>query len=368
VIRPRFSDAAFFWEQDLKQPLEAHREALRHVVFQERLGSLHDKSQRMAALAREIADRLGSDPGAAERAAQLSKCDLLTLMVGEFPSLQGTMGRYYARAGGEPAAVATAMEEQYLPRHAGDALPETDCGRALAIADRLDTLVGIFAIGQKPSGVKDPFGLRRAAVGVLRILIEPPLELDLEHLLRSAAANLETRINAGRVVPEVFDYMMDRLRAYYADQGKGVDLVEAVWAQRPTRPSDFDRRVKAVDEFRRLPEAASLAAANKRIRNILRKAEQQLPPQPDLGLLQDPSERALAELVAEYAETVVPLFRAGRYTEALTRLAGLREPVDRFFDEVMVMCEDPQLRRNRLALLASLESLFLEVADLSRLQ
>jgi glycyl-tRNA synthetase beta chain len=166
----------------------------------------------------------------------------------------------------------------------------------------------------------------------------------------------------------VFDYMMDRLRAYYADQGKGVDLVEAVWAQRPTRPSDFDRRVKAVDEFRRLPEAASLAAANKRIRNILRKAEQQLPPQPDLGLLQDPSERALAELVAEYAETVVPLFRAGRYTEALTRLAGLREPVDRFFDEVMVMCEDPQLRRNRLALLASLESLFLEVADLSRLQ
>jgi glycyl-tRNA synthetase beta chain len=368
VIRPRFSDAAFFWEQDLKQPLEAQISSLKTVVFQERLGSLHDKSQRIANLAREIADRLGMDPSLAERAAKLCKCDLMTQMVGEFPSLQGTMGRHYAQAGGEPPQVVAAMEEHYLPRHAGDRLPQTACGQSLAIADRLDTLMGIFAIGQKPSGVKDPFGLRRAALGVLRILIETPLDLDLEQLLRSAAANLETRVSAGHVVPEVFDYMMDRLKAYYGDRGMAADLVDAVLAQRPTRPNDLDRRIKAVDEFRRLPEAASLAAANKRIRNILRKAQDEVPHRPVIELLRDRSEKELARLVSDHAERVAPLFRAGQYTEALTQLAQLREPVDRFFDEVMVMCDEPDLRRNRLALLASLEALFLGAADLSRLQ
>lgn len=368
VIRPRFSDAAFFWEQDLKEPLDAHIDGLKDVVFQDRLGSLHAKAERMGVLAREIADRLGIDPVLAERAAQLAKCDLMTLMVGEFPSLQGTMGRYYAAAAGEPEGVSAAIEEHYLPRHAGGGLPESGYGRALAIADRLDTLVGIFAIGQKPSGVKDPFGLRRAALGVLRILIETPLELDLEQLLRSAAANLETRVHAGQAVPEVFEYMMDRLKAYYADRGIATDLVEAVLAQRPTRPSDFDRRIIALNEFRRLPEAASLAAANKRIRNILRKTEEELPSMPALELLQEPSEKVLAQLVAEQRERIAPLFHAGKYTEALTQLAQLRDPVDRFFEQVMVMCDEAPLRRNRLALLASLEALFLGVADLSRLQ
>ncbi len=368
VIRPRFSDAAFFWEQDLKRPLGAHIEGLKGVVFQKRLGSLFEKSQRVAQLAREIAPELELDPLLAGRAAELCKCDLLTLMVGEFPSLQGTMGRHYARAGNEDAQVAAAMEEHYLPRHAGDRLPETACGRALAIADRLDTLVGIFAIGQKPSGVKDPFGLRRAALGVLRILIETPLELDLEQLLHSAARSLGGQVEAEAAVPEVFDYMMERFKAYYAERGLAPDLVDAVLARRPTRPSDFDRRMHAVAAFRSLPEASSLAAANKRIRNILRKAEEPIPPQPAIGLLQEDSERRLAGLVQGHTVELAPLFAAGRYREALTELSTLREPVDEFFDQVMVMCDDDALRQNRLALLRSLEALFLGVADISRLQ
>jgi glycyl-tRNA synthetase beta chain len=260
------------------------------------------------------------------------------------------------------------MEEHYLPRHAGDRLPETACGLALAIADRLDTLVGIFAIGQKPSGVKDPFGLRRAALGVLRILIETPLELDLEQLLQSAARSLEGQVEAEAVVPEVFDYMMERFKAYYAERGLAADLVDSVLARRPTRPSDFDRRIHAVAAFRALPEASSLAAANKRIRNILRKAEEPIPQQPDIGLLREDSERRLAELVQGHSVDLAPLFAAGRYSEALTELSTLREPVDDFFDRVMVMCDDAALRRNRLALLRSLEALFLGVADISRLQ
>jgi glycyl-tRNA synthetase beta chain len=368
VIRPRFSDAAFFWKQDLKRPLEAHIDGLQAVVFQKQLGTLFDKSQRVGRLAREIAPDLELDPALAERAAELCKCDLLTLMVGEFPSLQGTMGRHYAQAGGENDEVAAALEEHYLPRHAGDRLPETACGKALAIADRLDTLVGIFALGQKPSGVKDPFGLRRAALGVLRILIETPLDLDLEQLLQSAARSLQGQVDAAAAVPGVFDYMMERFKAYYAERGLAADLVDAVLARRPTRPSDFDRRIHAVSAFRALPEAASLAAANKRIRNILRKTEEPVPSEPDIALLQEDSERRLAELVRGHAVELAPLCAAGRYSEALTRLSALREPVDNFFDQVMVMCEDAGLRRNRLALLRSLEALFLEVADISRLQ
>lgn len=368
VIRPRFSDAAFFWEQDLKRPLEKQTSRLKNVVFQEKLGSLFDKSQRISRLAQTIAGQLDFDASLAARAAALCKCDLLSNMVGEFPALQGVMGRYYAQHGGEVPDVAAAMEEQYLPRHAGDDLPHTYCGRAIAVADRLDTLVGIFAIGRKPSGEKDPFGLRRAALGVLRILIETPLPLDLEALIKAAADGLSGKVATGDAIPEVFDYMMERLRAYYADRGISADIMDAVLSRRPTVPADFDRRVRAVAAFRELPEAASLAAANKRIRNILRKTEEAFPDQPDITLLCETSEKALAAQVNELTPEVEPLFNRGQYTEALQKLAGLREIVDQFFDDVMVMCEDDALRKNRLALLSSLSALFLRAADLSRLQ
>ncbi len=367
VIRPRFSDAAFFWEQDLKTPLDAHVEALKSVVFQSRLGTLYEKSQRISRLAGIIAAELDLDPALTTRAADICKTDLMTQMVGEFPGLQGTMGRHYARRAGEPAEVAAAMEEQYLPRHAGDRLPEGDCGRAVAIADKLDTLVGIFAIGEKPTGVKDPFGLRRAALGVLRILIETPLPLDLQALLQSAAEGLAEKLDAGPVVDEVFGYMMDRLKGYYGEQGIQPDVVDAVLSRRPTAPSDIDLRVRAVSAFRRLPEAESLAAANKRIRNILRKTEDAYPEHPQASLLAETPEVELAEQIADLSTQVGPLFDSGQYTEALTRLASLRTAVDRFFEEVMVMCDEEALRRNRLALLASLGNLFLQVADLSRL-
>jgi len=368
VIRPRFSDAAFFWEQDLKQPLDALAPRLQGVVFQQQLGSLYDKSQRISRLAQLIAEQLGFDPAEAARAATLAKCDLLSNMVGEFPSLQGVMGRYYAQQAGEGANVAAAIEEQYLPRHAGDSLPQTDCGRAIAIADRLDTLVGIFAIGQKPTGEKDPFGLRRAALGVLRILIETPLQLDLESLLQAAAEGLAGKLESSHAAHEVFDYMMERLNAYYADRNFPADLVDAVLSRRPTRPVDFDLRIRAVSHFRQLPEAEALAAANKRIRNILRKTDETYPPQADINLLVALSERTLAEQISELESRIEPLLSQGLYSEVLQQLASLHEPVDRFFDDVMVMCDNDSLRQNRLALLSSLSALFLNVADLSRLQ
>jgi glycyl-tRNA synthetase beta chain len=368
VIRPRFSDASFFWEQDLRAPLESHLEGLKGVIFEERLGTLYDKTQRVLAVALQIGELCGWDPHHVERAALLCKCDLLSQMVGEFPSLQGTMGRYYASRGGETEEVAAAVEEHYLPRHAGDRLPTTHSGQAVAIADRLDSLTGIFAIGQKPSGVKDPFGLRRAALGVLRILIETPLDLDLMQLLRWSAGTLGDRCDAAAAIEPVFEYIMERLRAYYSDQGIGADVVESVLARRPTRPSDFDRRVRAVTAFRKLPEASSLAAANKRIRNILRKAGEEGEMQSDPALLEEASEKELTVRVKQLAEEIEPLLQAGDYTLALSRLATLRDPVDRFFDEVMVLCEDDTLRSNRLALLTGLENLFLRVADLSRLQ
>jgi len=368
VISPRFSDAAFFWEQDLKQPLLSQRSRLKNVVFQKQLGSLYEKSQRISKLAQFIAVELESDPAQAARAAELSKCDLLSHMVGEFPSLQGVMGRFYAQHDDEATPVAVAIEEQYLPRHAGDALPQTSCGQTIAIADRLDTLVGIFAMGQKPTGEKDPFGLRRAALGVLRILIETPLQLDLEILLKKTAEGLSDKLDANTTVPEVFEYMMERLRAYYADHNISADTVDAVLVHRPTQPYDFDLRVRAVATFRELPEAKSLAAANKRIHNILRKADEKFPDKADIALLTEPSERELAKQISNLKPQVEPLFEQGLYTEALQKLAGLRMSVDTFFDDVMVMCEDDCLRKNRLALLASLRGLFLHTADLSRLQ
>jgi glycyl-tRNA synthetase beta chain len=368
VIRPRFSDAEFFWNQDRKQPLAARQEALKHVVFQQRLGTLADKSNRVPELARFIAGYGPGNPDWADRAARLSKCDLLTQMVQEFPELQGIMGRYYALHDREVPEVAQALEEQYLPRFAGDRLPASPTGRALALADRLDTLVGIFAIGQAPSGAKDPFALRRAALGVLRILIEGELDLDLPAALERAAAGFEATVRADQAANTVFEFILERLRGYYLDQGVRADTFEAVLECRPARPLDFDRRVRAVGAFRELPEAASLAAANKRIRNILRKIETVLPFQVRPDLLIEEAEQALAGRLVELSSEAVPLMESGLYGEALSRLAGLREPVDTFFDQVLVMAEDEGLRDNRIALLNELGSLFLRVADFSRLQ
>ncbi|HXH02706.1 MAG TPA: glycine--tRNA ligase subunit beta [Candidatus Competibacteraceae bacterium] len=369
VIRPRFADAEFFWHQDRKLPLAERLEALKSVVFQQRLGSLHDKAERVAALARYIAIHSGGNPDWAERAGRLSKCDLLTSMVQEFPELQGIMGRYYARHDGEAEEVAQALEEQYHPRFAGDHLPLSATGRAVALADRLDTLVGIFAIGQAPSGAKDPFALRRAALGVLRILIAGGLELDLQELLAQAARHFPAELKAPAAVPAVLEFLLERLRGYYLEQGFRLDEFEAVLECRPTRPLDFDRRIRAVAAFRKLPEAEALAAANKRIRNILKKLDgQTLPFQVRPELLTEEAEQRLAASLAELASEATPLMEGGLYEEALTRLAALREPVDGFFDDVMVMVEDAALRDNRIALLNELSSLFLRVADFSRLQ
>jgi glycyl-tRNA synthetase beta chain len=369
VIRPRFADAKFFWEQDRKVRLEDRRESLKPIVFQHRLGSVWDKSLRVAALSRHIARLLDYDPDLAERAAVLGKCDLVTLMVGEFGSLQGIMGRYYAQHSGEPPCVVAAMEEQYLPRHAGDSLPESECGRVLALADKLDTLIGIFAIGEKPTGVKDPYGLRRAAIGVLRMLIEIPLALDLKALLSAAAEGFPGEIPAKASVDEVFDYINDRLRGYYGERAIGMDIVDAVLAVSPTVPSDVDRRVLAVAEFRRLDAAEALAAANKRIRNILKKsAAGEIGDLVDPDLLVEPAEQRLAERIVEMRSKVEPLLFAQDYESALRTLAELRPDVDRFFDQVMVMAEDSSLRANRLAILRELEQLFLATADIARLQ
>lgn len=368
VIRPRLTDADFFWSQDRKQKLEAFGESLKTVVFQQKLGTVYDKSQRVSDLAAMIATMIGGDAKLAARAATLAKCDLMSNMVGEFPELQGIMGRYYAQHDGEPAEVAAALDEQYMPRFAGDNLPQGKTGQAVAIADKLDTLIGIFGIGQVPSGDKDPFALRRAALGALRIIIEQRLDLDLLEML-----NLATEANKGlfdndSVTIQVFDFMMGRLKAYYQEQGIAADTFEAVLAQRPTRPLDFDARLKAVTAFRELAEAESLAAANKRIGNILKKSSEAIPAKVDDKLLQESAEKALHKDVEAMAKKVAPLFAKRDYESALKQLAGLREVVDNFFDQVMVMAEDPKIRANRLALLGQLRGLFLEVADLSLLQ
>jgi glycyl-tRNA synthetase beta chain len=368
VIRPRLADAAFFWRQDRKQTLAARADKLRSMVFQKRLGTLFDKQERVAALAGRIAATIGADTAHAERAARLSKCDLLTSMVYEFPELQGIMGRYYALHDGEPAAVADAIQQHYLPRFAGDGLPAAGVAQAVALADRLDSLVGIFAIGQQPTGDKDPFALRRAALGVIRICIEKGLDLDLDELLKAAATAFADELDASPAVAEVFAYVMDRLRGYYQEQGVEVDLVDAVLATHPLRLLDIDRRIQACRSFRLLPQAQSLAAANKRISNILKKTGQTIPDSVEASRLTEDAEKQLADALTEMHHAVVPMLDAGDYTPALTRLAGLRNSVDAFFDQVMVMVDDEALRTNRLALLKSLRDLFLRVADLSRLQ
>ena len=376
VVRPRLADAAFFYAADRKATLDSRRESLAAVTFQAQLGTLADKTVRITALAVQIARVAGKDAQAAQRAAALAKCDLLTAMVGEFPELQGVMGRYYAVHDGEPAEVAAALAEQYLPRFAGDALPATGAGLALAVADKLDTLVGVFAIGQKPTGTKDPYGLRRSALGVLRILIETGIAVDLRELIRSALdsvaadlARLGGKPPAEGLAEEIYDYMMERLRAWYLEAGSSVttEMFDAVLDTRPASPLDFDNRLRALAGFLQLPDATGLTAANKRIANILRKAGEQPSPRVDPGLLTDPYERQLAAEVEALRLDVERLVTARRYADALTRLASLRGSVDAFFDHVLVMADDVRVRANRLALLAALSRLFLHMANLSRL-
>jgi glycyl-tRNA synthetase beta chain len=388
VVRPRLADAAFFWEQDRRQPLAARRAALEAVTFQGKLGSLGDKTRRVSALAGEIAVAAGGSREHAQRAAGLCKCDLLTAMVGEFPDLQGIMGTYYAQADGEPHEVATAIREHYLPRAAGDQLPATHAGLAVAIADKLDTLAGIFAIGEKPTGTKDPFGLRRAALGVQRILIEKALDLDLRRYIDLALCGVRADVErlraagaaaapADSTASEIYDFLMERLRAYYLDSagapplpGQAVvttEMFDAVLAARPASPLDFDARLKALSTFLELPESASLTAANKRIANILRKANMTPPAEVDVLLLRESAEVRLFDAMRALRDAVATATAQHEYAGALGRLAQLRPAVDAFFDQVMVMDENPQLRANRLSLLAQLQGLFAGVADLSRL-
>lgn len=368
VIRPRLADAAFFYETDRRHKLSERVAGLGNVVFQQQLGSLADKAARSAGIAAHIAGRSGSDEVRARRAAELAKCDLVTEMVLEFPELQGIMGRYYAEHDGEDAEVAQALEEQYLPRFAGDETPATRTGQALAIADRLDTLTGIFGIGQRPSGTKDPFALRRASIGVLNILIKGELDLDLRELLELAVAQHKELPKTEGLVDEVLSYMLDRFRAWAQDEGIGAEVYLAVRARPVTRPLDFARRLRAVHTFSDREEAAALAAANKRVSNILAKQEHDGSTQVDASLLSEDAEKALHEAVTQCQQQVAPLFESARYSDALDVLASLREPVDAFFDQVMVMADDSAVRSNRLALLASLQALFLEVADIAELQ
>jgi len=368
VIRPRFADAEFFWNQDRKQRLDTRLDQLKSVIFQQQLGTLYDKSQRVATLAATIASQLDADKQLAIRAAELCKCDLLTEMVSEFPNLQGIMGRYYAQHDDEPPAVAEAIDQHYRPRFAGDALPQGVISQAVALADRLDTLVGIFAIGQLPTGDKDPYALRRAALGVLRIIIESEIDLDLHQLLTLASQQFDTAVRANHAVEPVFEFILDRLRAYYQEQGIRPDVLDAVTALKPVRPVDINHRIHAVNAFRQLPEAESLAAANKRSGNILKKIEGTLPDAINPELLTEEAERNLFHALSELIKTVGPLLARSEYEPALQQLAGLRKPVDTFFDDVMVMVDDARLRDNRIALLNQLHGLFLQVADISRLQ
>ena len=371
VVRPRLADAMFFWEQDGKTPLAKRQDALAQVIFQQQLGSMAEKSARVAQLAKQIAPAIGGDAHKAERAGLLSRCDLVSETVFEFPEMQGVMGRYLATRDGEDGEVATAMEEFYLPRFAGDKLPATPTGIAIALAERVDTLVGIFAIGQKPTGDKDPFGLRRAAIGILRILREQQLALPLQTLLEHAATLLSATVPAAaspELLESVHGYLLDRLRGIYADEGVATDLFQAVAAVNPATLSDFDTRIAAVIAFRQLPEAAALAAANKRIRNLLKKSAGALPTRVEPALFAEAAEHELFAQLQASQSKILPLLARRDYQDVLVGLAALREPTDRYFDDVMVMTEDERLRNNRLALLAELSNLFLEVADISALQ
>lgn len=365
VIRPRLADAAFFFSTDKKTSLAQQREKLRSVVFQAKLGSIFDKTERIAALAKQIAQSLKADQALAERAGQLSKADLVTAMVYEFADMQGIAGYYYALNDGENQEVAQALNEQYLPRFAKDQLPATTTGTIVALADRLDTLAGIFGLGQIPTGSKDPFGLRRASLAVLRLLVDKKLDLDLGELLSLAVAQYPDLPKGAESRDLALTYMLERFRAWYEEAGIATEVYLSVAAKNLTCPLDIDKRVYAVAAFAELPEAQSLAAANKRVSNILAKQDQLPQAEVDSALLQESAEQALAEQVAQLQAQVQPLFDNGQYREALASLASLRASVDQFFDDVMVMAEDQALRNNRLALLMQLRNLFLEVADIS---
>ncbi|MFP6847812.1 MAG: glycine--tRNA ligase subunit beta [Pseudomonas sp.] len=365
VVRPRLTDAEFFFKQDKKQKLESFNQRLANVVFQAQLGSVYDKAQRVSALAGFIAQRIGGDAKRAARAGILCKCDLASEMVGEFPEMQGIAGYYYAKHDGEPEDVALALNEQYMPRGAGAELPSTLTGAAVALADKLDTLVGIFGIGMLPTGSKDPYALRRAALGVLRILIEKQLDLDLAEAVAFAISQLGDKVKAAGLAPQVLDFIFDRLRARYEDEGIDVAVYQAVRAVSPTSPLDFDQRVQAVQGFRALPQASALAAANKRVSNLLSKAEGQVAASVEAHYFDNPSEFALNAAIQQAEQAVQPLAAARQYNLALGQLASLREPVDGFFEAVLVNAEDANVRANRYALLAKLRGLFLGVADIS---
>ena len=367
VVRPRLTDAEFFFKTDLKQKLVDRLPRLESVLFQQQLGTLKDKTDRIEQLAGEIAKQIGADEAKAKRAGLLSKCDLMTNMVFEFTDTQGVMGMHYARHDGEDEEVAVALNEQYMPRFAGDELPKSLVASAVALADKFDTLTGIFGIGQAPKGSADPFALRRAALGALRIIVEKNLPLDLEDLVKKSAALFGDKLTNQNVVADVVDFMLGRFRAWYQDEGIAVDVIQAVLARRPTRPADFDARVRAVSHFRTLDSAEALAAANKRVSNILAKADAAIG-EINLTACVEPAEKALAEAVLTLRTEVQPLIAQGDYTTVLDKLANLRAPVDSFFDNVMVNAEDLALRQNRLAILNTLQNLFLQVADISLLQ
>jgi len=365
VVRPRLTDAEFFFKQDKKQKLESFNARLANVVFQAQLGTVYDKAQRISALAGFIAERIGGDAKRGARAGLLSKCDLASEMVGEFPEMQGIAGYYYALHDGEPQDVALALNEQYMPRGAGAELPSTLTGAAVALADKLDTLVGIFGIGMLPTGSKDPYALRRAALGVLRILIEKGLDLDLGKTVDFAVRQYGGKVKATGLAPQVLDFIFDRLRARYEDEGVDVSVYQAVRAVNPLSPLDFDQRVQAVQAFRALPEAEALAAANKRVSNLLSKADGQIATSIEAHYFDTPAEFTLNAAIQQADNAVQPMAQARQYREALAQLASLRKPVDSFFEAVLVNAEDPKVRANRYALLARLRGLFLGVADIS---
>lgn len=367
VIRPRLADAAFFFDTDRKRTLESRLPALNDMVFQQKLGTLADKARRSGTVAAFIAEKTGGNVAHAQRATQLAKCDLVTEMVQEFAELQGIMGHYYAARDGEPAEVAAALEEQYLPRFASDIIAQTPTGKALALADRLDTLTGIFGIGQRPTGAKDPFALRRASIAVINTLVKGELDLDLRELLTLAAKQHSHLPKADTLVDDVLTYMLDRFRSWGQDDGISAEMYLAVRKRPVTKPLDFARRLQAVKALAQRDEAAALAAANKRVSNILTKQEHDGSTTVNAELLSEEAEKALYQALESRRESVAPLLANGLYMEALDALATLREPVDNFFDQVMVMADDEAVRRNRLALLASLQALFLEVADISEL-
>ncbi|OAT15827.1 glycyl-tRNA synthetase subunit beta [Buttiauxella noackiae ATCC 51607] len=368
VVRPRLADAEFFFNSDRKKRLEDNLPRLETVLFQQQLGTLRDKTNRIEALSGWIAGQIGADVNHATRAGLLSKCDLMTNMVFEFTDTQGVMGMHYARHDGEAEDVAVALNEQYQPRFAGDELPSNLVACAVAIADKMDTLAGIFGIGQHPKGDKDPFALRRAALGVLRIIVEKNLPLDLQTLTEEAVRLYGDKLTNQKVVDEVIDFMLGRFRAWYQEEGHSVDTIQAVLARRPTKPADFDARMKAVSHFRTLESSSALAAANKRVSNILAKSDETLNDHVHASVLKEAEEIRLATNLVVLRDKLEPFFAEGRYQEALEELANLREPVDAFFDKVMVNAEDKDLRINRLTLLSKLRELFLKVADISLLQ